>query len=52
MEGPGEVWAEQIEATGAIPAGLRSELKERGFLAWPRRWNWAGAGSASASGWA
>ncbi|HEV7168808.1 MAG TPA: acyl-CoA dehydrogenase family protein [Micrococcaceae bacterium] len=32
VEGPGEVWAEQIEATGAIPAGLRSELKERGFL--------------------
>ena len=32
VEGPGEDWARIIEETGMVPAGLRAELKERGFL--------------------
>lgn len=32
VEGPGEDWAQRIEDTGTVPAELRAELKERGFL--------------------
>ncbi|WP_113717567.1 acyl-CoA dehydrogenase family protein [Arthrobacter dokdonensis] len=44
VEGPGEKWAGVIEATGAVPATLRTELRERGFLglAAPRELGGAG----------
>jgi alkylation response protein AidB-like acyl-CoA dehydrogenase len=32
VDGPGEVWAQQIEQTGVVPAELREELKRLGFL--------------------
>jgi alkylation response protein AidB-like acyl-CoA dehydrogenase len=32
VEGPGEVWAQQIEETGVVPAALKEELREQGFL--------------------
>ncbi|WP_346232553.1 acyl-CoA dehydrogenase family protein [Parafrigoribacterium mesophilum] len=32
VDGPGEVWAQQIEQTGVVPAELRDELKQLGFL--------------------
>ncbi|QUQ64254.1 acyl-CoA dehydrogenase family protein [Kutzneria sp. CA-103260] len=32
VRGPGERYAEQIERTGEVPAGLRQELRERGYL--------------------
>jgi alkylation response protein AidB-like acyl-CoA dehydrogenase len=32
VEGPGEVWAQQIEQTGVVPAALKAELKTLGFL--------------------
>ncbi|MFI5086628.1 MAG: acyl-CoA dehydrogenase family protein, partial [Actinomycetales bacterium] len=32
VEGPGEDWAERIEAAGTVPAALRAELRDRGFL--------------------
>ncbi|WP_125612788.1 acyl-CoA dehydrogenase family protein [Specibacter cremeus] len=46
VEGPGEAWSERIEATGTVPAELRAELKERGFLglAAPRELGGGGLG--------
>jgi len=32
VEGPGEQWAERIEATGDVPAELFDELKSHGYL--------------------
>ena len=32
VEGPGEAWAEHIEATGKVPDALWKELREAGFL--------------------
>ncbi|MFJ6074780.1 acyl-CoA dehydrogenase family protein [Streptomyces sp. NPDC093065] len=32
VEGPGERWAERIEASGAVPEELWSELNDHGFL--------------------
>ncbi|PYI67592.1 acyl-CoA dehydrogenase [Arthrobacter livingstonensis] len=44
VEGPGEEWARVIESTGSVPAALRTELRERGFLglAAPRELGGAG----------
>lgn len=44
VEGPGEVWAGEIELSGTVPATLRTELRERGFLglAAPRELGGAG----------
>ncbi|NVM97862.1 acyl-CoA dehydrogenase family protein [Arthrobacter sp. SDTb3-6] len=44
VEGPGEKWAGVIESTGTVPATLRTELRERGFLglAAPRELGGAG----------
>ena len=33
VEGPGEAWAERIEADGVVPDALWDELVDRGFLA-------------------
>jgi alkylation response protein AidB-like acyl-CoA dehydrogenase len=32
VEGPGEVWSTRIEETGEVPAELKRELREAGFL--------------------
>jgi alkylation response protein AidB-like acyl-CoA dehydrogenase len=32
VRGPGEAWAEKIEATGEVPRELYDELKDRGYL--------------------
>ncbi|WP_212745853.1 acyl-CoA dehydrogenase family protein [Sinomonas susongensis] len=32
VRGPGEAWAERIEASGEVPEELWTELRERGFL--------------------
>ena len=32
VEGPGEEWAERIEAAGTVPAALWTELREAGYL--------------------
>jgi alkylation response protein AidB-like acyl-CoA dehydrogenase len=44
VRGPGEAWAERIERERAVPAALRAELRDRGYLslAGPREYGGRG----------